>query len=219
MKITTWVLALSTAGSNLALADPNKKCAQIQDRVFEVSGSYTVLGDKWFWTDSNVIVDRTDPAFKEEVIEAFKRGGQDDIVNSDFDEAFKKGSPEFMANAFLVVVGQRISTGSIGFKEARWLYFDKKHVCKTSPLECLSVARPDTSLLNQEKKEALSKFLKAITRNKIEEFCSDMTKKRDAVFLAYSRKTSNCAKPKWTSLEQYCRSIEKASAEVAAALR
>jgi hypothetical protein len=57
-------------------ASESKNCSNIESRIFTISKSWTVLGDRWLWSDTNVIVDKSDPLFKTEIIEIFKKQNQ-----------------------------------------------------------------------------------------------------------------------------------------------
>ena len=191
-------------------------CEKIENRVFSASGSWTVLGDKWLWSDSNLAFNRQDPSFRSEIVEMFKKEKQWDSIKNGFDKPFSQNEPIFMANLFVALSGIKLAKASFSYRNGKWLFIDKKYICKTSPTVCFAISKTTQPLLSSERKDALSAFLNVVKSNKIEDFCSDIKADKDKVYSKYSERTKGCSKPKWASLSDYCSSIAMLTSEISA---
>ncbi len=142
-----------------------------------------------------------------------KKSKEWNSIKKDFDKSFQDSDPSFLLNIYVALVGIRSAEKSIGFKNDRWLFYDKKYLCKTAPLECFLMTKTPQKMDSRQVASATTSFLKLKKQNKIDEFCDDIKRKQDTVFSRYQDATAKCS-PKWPSLEKYCDSILKVFAEL-----
>jgi hypothetical protein len=107
---------------------------------------------------------------------------------------------------------------NLSFKKSRWLYLGKEYACEAYPLKCFKKENVKKDLTRGELKVAFSSFLEIKKLERMEEFCADIQKGTDKVYLKYKERVSRCS-PNWKSMEDYCISISNLFNDVSAQLQ
>lgn len=195
-------------------------CKDISKRIFCVTGGCVVLGDKWIWSDRNILLSKDDVSSKEKLISAIKEEDKKTLMREGFDVAFEKKDPMLLSNLYIAFMGARMTVDreTLGYKKPTWFYLGKEYACGAYPLRCHKKENPKKDLTRAELKVAFSSFLELKKLERVDEFCADIQKGADKVYLKYKERVARCS-PNWKSMEDYCLSVSNLFNDVSAQLQ